>query len=118
MTGPQTGPQAVVGFIQVPPERAGGAIPFTLRLADQAGEIVEVRGPAGMQSLELSGQVEVLEPEGWDGASDLNVAFSINATIPLSPGQAYTWSLEVEGKELATSTFYVRSAPLGGARTS
>ena len=37
VTGPQPGPQAVVGFIQVPPEHAGGAISFTLRLADRAG---------------------------------------------------------------------------------
>ena len=113
VTGPQLGPQAVVGFIQVPPEQAGGAVSFTLRLADRAGEVVEVQGPAGMLPMELGGQVEVREPEEWDGASDLNVAFAVNVTLPLPPGQSYTWSLEVDGKDLASTTFYVRSASPG-----
>ena len=113
MTGPQPGPQAVVGFIQVPPEQAGDAIQFTLRLTDQAGEVVEVQGPAGMQRMEVSGQVEMREPEGWGGSTDLNTAFAINVAVPLSPGQPYTWSLEVDGKDLASASFYVRSASPG-----
>jgi hypothetical protein len=117
-TGPQPGPQAVVGFIQVPPEQSEGAISFTLRLADLLGNVVEVPGPAGMQPMELGGQVEVREPEEWDRASDLNVAFAVNVVLPLPPGHSYTWSLEVDGKDLATTTFYVRSAPLGAVRTA
>jgi hypothetical protein len=116
VTGPQPGPQAVIGFIQVPPEKAGETIPFTLRLADRDGELVEVQGPAGMQPLELGGQVEVREPEGWDRLTDLNVAFAVNLVLPLPSGQAYTWSLEVDGKDIATATFYVRSHPSAGAR--
>ena len=111
MTGPQPGPQAVVGFIQAPPEHAGSSIAFTVRLADQTGEIVEVQGPAGMQRMEAAGQIEVREPEEWDGSTDLNVAFALNVMLPLPPGRAYTWFLEVDGKELASTTFYVRSAP-------
>ena len=64
VTGPQPGPQAVVGFLQVPPEQAGAAILFTLRLTDQAGAVVEVQGPAGMQPMEASDQVEIREPGG------------------------------------------------------
>jgi hypothetical protein len=111
VTGPQMGPQAVVGFIQVPPDHVGGTISFTLRLADRAGEVVEVQGPAGMLPMELGGQVEVGEPDEWDGTSDLNVAFAVNVTLPLPQGSSYTWSLEVDGKELAKTTFYVRSRP-------
>lgn len=110
VTGPQPGPQAVVGFIQVPSDWAGKAVPFVLRLADQVGEVVEVHGPAGPQPMELTGQVEVREPEGWDKSIDLNVAFAVNLTLPLPPGQSYTWSLEVDGKDLASTTFHVRSA--------
>lgn len=117
VTGPQQGPQAVVGFIQVPPDRAGNAVPFTLRLTGRDSEVVEVHGPAGPQPMELTGQVEVLEPEGWDRSTDLNVAFAVNLVLPLSPGQSYTWSLEVDGKDLATTTFYVRSAPPSSPRT-
>jgi hypothetical protein len=115
VTGPQPGPQAVVGFIQVPPEQAGVAILFTLRLTDQEGEVVEVQGPAGMQRMEASGQVEMREPEGWGGSTDLNAAFAINVMLPLSPGQPYTWSLEVDGKDLASTTFYVRPSSPGSA---
>ena len=64
VTGPQPGPQAVVGFLQVPPEQAGAAILFTLRLTDQAGAVVEVQGPAGMRPMEASDQVEIREPGG------------------------------------------------------
>ena len=108
-TGPQPSPQAVVGFIQVPPELAGGSIAFTVRLADQTGEVVEVQGPAGMQRMEATGQIEVREPEEWDRSTDLNVAFALNVLLPLSSGKAYTWFLEVDGKELANTTFFVRS---------
>jgi hypothetical protein len=114
-TGPQPGPQAVVGIIQAPPGEARGAIPFTLRLTDRAGDLVEVQGPAGGQPLELSGQVEIREPDEWDDAAELTAAFSISVTmLPLPQGQSYTWSLEVDGKELASTSFYVRStAPHG-----
>jgi hypothetical protein len=114
-TGPQPGPQAVVGFIQVPPDQARLAIPFTLRLTDQAGEVVEAPGPAGMQRMEVSGQVEPREPEGWDGSTDLTAAFAINVILPLTPGQNYTWSLEVDGKDMVSTVFYVRSALPGSS---
>jgi len=112
-TGPQPSPQAVVGFLQVPPEEAGTAIAFTLRLTDRAGDLVEVQGPTGAVPLELSGQVEIRRPEEWDEAAEISAAFSVSVTLlPLPQGQSYTWSLEVDGKELATASFYVRSAPL------
>ena len=111
VTGPQMGPQAVVGFIQVPPEKAGEAVSFTLRLVDSDGELVEVQGPAGPQGMELGGQVEVREPEGWDRSADLTVAFAVNVVLPLPAGQSYTWALEIDGKDLTSTTFHVRSAP-------
>jgi hypothetical protein len=110
VTGPQLGPQAVVGFIQVPPEEAGETVSFTLRLSDQSGELVEVPGPAGMQPIELGGQIELREPEGWDRSTELGAPFAVNVMLPLSQGQSYTWSLEVDEKELASITFYVRAA--------
>jgi hypothetical protein len=110
VTGPQIGPQAVVGFIQVPAEEGPSTLSFVLRLSDLQGNLVEVPGPAGMQPMELGGQVEVQEPDEWDRESDLNAAVSVNVLLPLPIGHSYTWSLEVNGKELATTTFYVRSA--------
>ena len=61
--------------------------------------------------MELGGQVEVREPEEWDRSADLNVAFAVNVVLPLPPGQSYTWTLEIDGKDLASTTFHVRSVP-------
>jgi hypothetical protein len=112
LTGPAPGPHAVVAFIQVPADRVGEAIPVTLRLADRSGQLVEAQGPAGLQRLEITGQVETNEPEGWDRSTGLEATFAANLMgLPLQAGQAYTWSIEVDGKELASTEFQVRSAP-------
>jgi hypothetical protein len=110
MTGPAPSPQAVIAFIQIPADRVGGApIPVTLRLVDQAGQLVEAQGPAGMQRVEITGQVETQEPEGWDHSTELQVNFATNLTgLPLQPGQSYTWSIEVDEKELASTQFQVK----------
>lgn len=79
---------------------------------------MEVQGPAGMQRLEIGGQVEVREPEGSDILAELTAAFAVNVMLPLSPGQPYTWSLEVDGKDLASTTFYVRSVTPGSPGTA
>lgn len=61
-----------------------------------------------MQRMEIAGQLELREPDGWDGSADLNMVFSVNVGLSLGPGQPYTWLLEVDGKDLARTTFYVR----------
>ncbi len=113
MTGPAPGPHAVVAFIQVPADRVEeGPIPVTLRLIDRAGQVVEVPGPAGMQRLEITGQVEMQVPEDWDHSTPLQIAFAVNLMgIPLQPGQSYAWTIEVEEKELTSTEFQVRSVP-------
>jgi hypothetical protein len=113
MTGPAPGPHAVVAFIQVPADRVEeGPIPFTLRLTDRAGQLVEAPGPAGMQRLEISGQVEMQVPEGWDHSTALQAAFSANLMgLPLQPGQSYAWSIEVDGKDLGSTEFQVSPTP-------
>lgn len=112
LTGPAPGPHAVVGFIQVPADRAQeGPILFTIRLVDKAGHLVEVPGPAGMQQLEISGQVEMRIPADWDHSTELQATFAANLLgLPLPPGQSYTWLVEVDGKELASTQFQVRAA--------
>jgi hypothetical protein len=68
-----------------------------------------------MQPMELGGQVEVVEPEGWDRSTDLSVAFAVNLVLPLPPGQSYSWCLEIDEKDVASAAFYVRSSPPGPA---
>jgi len=107
---PSPSPQAVVAFIQVPPDRVGEPIPVTLRLADLAGQMAEVPGPAGMQRMEFQGQIEIGTPDEWDGQTDLQATFVVNLMVPLQPGQSYAWLLEADGKELASTRFRVRSS--------
>jgi hypothetical protein len=68
--------------------------------------------------MEVSGQAEMREPEGWDRATDLNAAFAVNVMVALPQGQSYTWSLEVDGKDLGSTSFYVRTALPGSAATA
>jgi hypothetical protein len=109
-TGPEPSPHAVVAFIQIPADRVGGnPIPVTLRLTDRAGQLVEAQGPAGMQRVEISGQVETQVQDGWDRSTEVEVTFTANLMgLPLQAGESYTWSMEVDGKELASTQFQVR----------
>ncbi len=110
-TGPDAAPQAVVGFIKVPLDRLGSPIPVTIRLLDSSHQVVEVPGAGGVQRLEISGQIEMREPDDWDGASDLNASFAVNiGPIPLQRGATYTWYLDVDGKEAASTQFFVRTS--------
>ena len=114
VTGPQPAPQAVVALIDVPPERVGQSIPVTLRLTDRMGRVVEVQDPSGTQRIEVAGQVETREPDGWDRSTDLRVAFTASLMLlPLQPGESYAWSVEIEGQALASAEFHVRPAPPG-----
>lgn len=109
VTGPEPGQHGIVAFIKVPPGRLGTPVPVTLRLLGPEQEVVEVPGVGGVQRLEISGQVEVREPEVWDGQSDLTAMFTVNiGPLPLRPGTAYTWIVEVDGKETAETRFFVR----------
>jgi hypothetical protein len=116
ITGPAPSTQAVVAFIQVPAARVGEPIPVVLRLLDSASQVVEVPGSLGSpQRLEITGQVEMREPEDWDHSTDLEAVFSVNLLmLPLQPGSSYTWSLDVDGKPLASLDFQVRSVPASG----
>ena len=114
VTGPQPAPQAVIALIDVPPERVGESVPVTLRLTDRMGRVLEVQDPSGTQRIEVMGQVETREPDGWDRSTDLRVAFTASLMLlPLQPGESYAWSVEIEGQVLASAEFHVRPAPQG-----
>jgi hypothetical protein len=112
VTGPEPTSQAVIIFVKVPADRARTPIPITLRLLDEAGRIVKVPGAAGVQRLEVFGQIEMGEPETWEDSADLDAVFSVNVgPLLLQPGARYTWSVDVDGKEAASTEFRVRPAP-------
>ena len=112
VTGPAPSPQAVAVFLKIPAERAGQPIPITLRLLDQSRNLVEVPGISGPQPLEIMGQIEARSPDTqWDPTHPLITTFVINILpMPLAPGGVYTWSCEVDGKEVCSTEFLVRAA--------
>ncbi|HUZ37675.1 MAG TPA: hypothetical protein VMV17_15245 [Streptosporangiaceae bacterium] len=111
VTGPAPSPQAIVAFLRVSPDRVHSPIAFTARLLDKTRQVVETPGVGGMQRLEISGQVEIQVPDAWDAVSDLPASFAINiGALPLKPGSAYSWTVEIDGKEEAHADFIVRAS--------
>jgi Family of unknown function (DUF6941) len=114
VTGPAASAQAVIIFVKVPADRAGTPIPITLRLLDPAGKVVTAPGAAGVQRLEIFGQIEMSEPESWEGPAVLDAVFSVNVgPLLLQPGGTYSWHVDVDNKEAASTEFRVRPEPVG-----
>jgi hypothetical protein len=111
-SGPTPSPHAVVVFLKIPADRTGSPIPVSLRLLDKARQVVAVPGPGGMQNLEISGQLELAEPDDeWDHPMELQAAFPVNlGVLLLQPGR-YSWFVDVDGKEIASTDFTIRSSP-------
>lgn len=82
---------------------------ITLKLLNAGNEVFVAPGPAGMQRFEFPGQVEMRRVPGTPDDVPGEGAFAVNVGIlPLQPGSKYSWVLEVEGKEEARASFYVR----------
>jgi hypothetical protein len=106
--GPAPAPHAVVLFVKIPPQVE--PIQIMLRLLDADNQVVTVPGSAGVQRLELSGQIEVPPDPSVPDDVPGQGTFAVNATVlPFQPGK-YSWVLEVDGKEEARASFLVRKA--------
>jgi hypothetical protein len=112
LTGPTPAPQSVILFVKIPAERASTPIPVRLRLLDDGGQVVTITGAAGVQPLDITGQIELKEPDRLDpGSADVDAVFSVNiAPLPLQPGTAYKWRADLDGEEAAVTEFRVRTA--------
>lgn len=111
VTGPDPSPQAIVVFLTVPASQAGSPVAVALRLLDPSRNVVVIPGMSGPQPLEISGQVIAKIPtEDWDTTRDLGASFVVNiAPLSLATGSVYSWVCEVDGKEVASAEFLVRS---------
>lgn len=108
-TGPEPQPHSVVFFIKAPLQE--NPVHITLRLLDANDQVVTMPGIAGMARLEFPGQMEIKARPGAPAEADGQGAFALNvAPLPLQPGSKYSWVLEVESKEEARTTFFVRDA--------
>lgn len=109
--GPEPQPHSVVFFIKAPARE--DPIQITLRLLDADNQVVMMPGSAGMQRFEFPGQIEVRVIPGAPAEADGQGAFALNVgPLPLQPGSRHSWVLDVDGKEEARATFFVRE-PVG-----
>jgi hypothetical protein len=104
VTGTPTAPQAVVGLIKVPWDRANEQLPLTLALVDADGQLVRFTGPDGVdQQIEFETVIEVGRPPGSTPGTPIDASFTVNVQpLPLTPGR-YTWRLDISGDLIATS---------------
>ncbi|MEV7012801.1 hypothetical protein [Streptosporangium sp. NPDC051022] len=113
LTGPQVPPMAVAGFLRVPWEEAKAEHAFTLRLVDGDGEPVRTPFAGEEGALRFGGTLVVDLGEGRDRERaenpEIHSGFAVSVpSLPLGPGR-YTWTLEVDGDDLASVTFGVRA---------
>ncbi len=112
VTGTPTAPQAVVGLIKVPWDRANEQLPLRLRLIDADGREVVLAGPpgSGEQSIEFRAMLEVGRPSGLTPGTPIDSSFTISVQpLPLSPGR-FVWELDIAG-DLFTTSFQVTAGP-------
>jgi hypothetical protein len=105
VTSSPTAPQAVVGLIKVPWDRANEHLPLGLLLVDADGHPVLLPAPDGSlsQRVEFAAAVEVSRPVGLATGTPIDSSFSVNIpSLPLLPGR-YTWRLDIAGDVMSTS---------------
>ena len=105
LTGTPTAPQAVVGLLKVPWDRANTALPLRLVLTDEDGHDVLLPGPDGVvdQRIEFQAMLEVGRPEAVKPGTPIDSSLAVNVQpMPLPPGR-YTWRLTVDDEAFTTS---------------
>ncbi|MGX7678193.1 DUF6941 family protein [Jatrophihabitans sp. DSM 45814] len=105
VTGTPTAPQAVVGLIKVPWDRANEQLPLHLQLVNADGQPIALAGPDGSadQYIEFNATIEVGRPPGLTAGTPIDSSFTVNVQpLPLAPGR-YTWRLDIAGDVIATS---------------
>ncbi|CAN5670966.1 hypothetical protein BH10ACT8_BH10ACT8_06900 [soil metagenome] len=105
VTGAPTAPQAVVGLLKVPWDRANEVLPLHLQLVDADGRPVTLLGPDGTpdQLIEFHATVEVGRPPGLTAGTPIDSSFTVNVQpMPLPQGR-YTWRLDIAGDLISTS---------------
>lgn len=101
-------PHVLLVFLKVPWAEAERSVAWRVELVDAAGERVS-RG-AGGPALSEEGLLTIGRPDGWPVgmALDHTKLCQVGAGLELAPGEVYEWRLFVEGRHLASRSFYVR----------
>lgn len=98
LIGPAPSPSAIALKIDVPWDRTNKPIQLVLRLLREDGQPVEQPGPVGTQPIQIQAELEVGRPPGLKQGTPIDVPLAVNIPpLPLSPGERYSWELELDG---------------------
>ncbi|WP_182884287.1 DUF6941 family protein [Microbispora sp. H10885] len=115
IVGPSVPPMSVVTFLRIDAHEAVHPIDFVLRLLDAQRRPVSVASDGGeRRPLEFGGRVHLIdEDKPIDELTEMvgfHASFAIGiGRLPIRSGQAYTWILDIAGREAASLTFAVRA---------
>jgi hypothetical protein len=98
LTGPGPVTSGIALLFHIPWDRTNRKTSFVLRLVDSDGRAVTAASPLGEQPVQFGGQFEVGRPAGVAAGTEINVPIAVNTVLQLTPGQRYTWILEVDGE--------------------
>lgn len=115
VTSSPTPPAAVIVLLQVPWDQTNMRHKFRLSLVDADGHGVMLgQDPLSGQPAPLSieGEFEAGRPPGLPHGTPIDQQLTLNiGPLPLPPGQAYEWRLEINGGDVAARRFMVRPTP-------
>ncbi len=109
-----TGPQVVVVFIEAELALCNRALTLEIELLTEDGDVVEIPGPGGSQSVRLEQSLMVPSPSGvptgFPGRA--TAMMDLPTGLPLAPG-IYRWQVRVNGNEEDdwSAHFYVAAPP-------
>lgn len=112
--------QSLAVFFEVPPPYVGEQFAVAITLLDEADQPVQVPGPEGeLQPLRLQQLVQADRPQAAgvqlppDLPAQTQIVLSLGGGLPLQPGQAYRWVVEVDGNTNPQwqAGFYVVAPP-------
>ncbi|NHC12632.1 DUF6941 family protein [Motilibacter deserti] len=117
VTGPAVAAGAVVVFLWIPWDQTNEPHEVVLSLLDADGHVVLVPGPEGDVPLRIPNTVQVGRPAATPDGTPIDASFVVNygPGLPLTPGERYTWQLEIDGesKEHWSRGFLVRPVSMG-----
>lgn len=96
--GPQPGPFAIAGIVELPWDAAGVQHKMRLDLLDDQGKAVLVQTPEGEKPLLVEGVFDVAPMPGTKRGTPLVMPIAINLPPQAIPAGRYEWRLELDGE--------------------
>ena len=113
ITGPGPVPSAVVIKLNLDWSGASQSHHWVLALEDEDGRPVMLPAEQGLETVEISGDLQVDEPVGLVPGSSLDFPIAIQlGPLPLEPGRRFTWRFYLDGETLPGSSVTFATRPL------